>query len=118
MTGLHFSCDSSKLQRQFVLVEQGGKTTLTQTVLYESYAARDVVLESPMESGVAASYDKLAELLSSFGATAEKDRASHGRNTLSGTYGPEHWRSVRGVSRRWYSAEDAATVCGGLLNRK
>jgi len=51
-----------------VLVEQGGKTTLTQTVLYESYEARNVVLKSPMESGVAASYDKLAELLSSFGA--------------------------------------------------
>jgi uncharacterized protein YndB with AHSA1/START domain len=48
-----------------VLVEQGGKTTLTTTVLYESREARDGVLKSPMETGVAASYDKLAELLAS-----------------------------------------------------
>ena len=46
-----------------VLSEQGGKTTLTQTILYESREARDVVLKSPMEQGVAASYNSLAELL-------------------------------------------------------
>jgi uncharacterized protein YndB with AHSA1/START domain len=50
-----------------VLVEQGGKTTLTQTVLYESREARDGVIKSPMESGVTASYDRLAELLASPG---------------------------------------------------
>lgn len=48
-----------------VLVEQGGKTTMTTTVLYESKEIRDAVLKSPMEQGVAASYDKLAELLAS-----------------------------------------------------
>jgi uncharacterized protein YndB with AHSA1/START domain len=48
-----------------VLTEQGGRTLLTQTVLYESREARDAVLASPMESGVAASYDRLAELLES-----------------------------------------------------
>lgn len=46
-----------------VLTEQGGKTTLTQTLLYESREARDAVLKSPMEQGVKASYDRLAELL-------------------------------------------------------
>lgn len=46
-----------------VLIEQGGKTTLTQTMLYESRESRDAVLKSPMESGVAASYDRLAELV-------------------------------------------------------
>lgn len=51
-----------------VLVEQGGRTTVTQTVLYESREARDVVLKSPMESGVAASYDRMAELLASMKA--------------------------------------------------
>ncbi len=51
-----------------VLVEQGGKTTLTTTVLYESRKARDGVLKSPMEQGVAASYDNLAELLASMPA--------------------------------------------------
>jgi len=46
-----------------VLVEQGGKTTLTQTVLYQSREARDGVLKSGMERGVAASYDRLEKLL-------------------------------------------------------
>ncbi len=48
-----------------VLVEQGAKTTLTYTMRYESRAARDAVIKSNMESGVAASYDRLAELLAS-----------------------------------------------------
>jgi uncharacterized protein YndB with AHSA1/START domain len=48
-----------------VLDEQGGKTTLTQTLLYESREARDAVLASPMEEGVAASFDRLAELVAS-----------------------------------------------------
>lgn len=48
-----------------VLAERDGKTTLTQTMLYESRAARDAVLASPMEEGVAASYDWLEELLAS-----------------------------------------------------
>jgi uncharacterized protein YndB with AHSA1/START domain len=47
-----------------LLVEQGGKTTVTQTVLYQSKEARDGILKSGMEKGVAASYDRLAELLS------------------------------------------------------
>jgi uncharacterized protein YndB with AHSA1/START domain len=46
-----------------VLTEQGGKTTLTVTVQYESREVRDAVLKSPMEQGVAAGYDRLAELL-------------------------------------------------------
>ncbi len=46
-----------------VLVEQGGKTTLTLTVLYDSREARDAVLRTPMAQGVAAGYDRLAELL-------------------------------------------------------
>jgi uncharacterized protein YndB with AHSA1/START domain len=48
-----------------VLVEEGDKTTLTLTVRYESREARDAVLKTPMELGVAASYDRLAELLAS-----------------------------------------------------
>jgi len=47
------------------LVEQGGRTTLTQTVLYESRDARDGVLRSPMEQGVAVSYDRLDQVLAS-----------------------------------------------------
>ena len=48
-----------------LLVERGGKTTLTNTMRYESRAARDGVLKSGMEKGVAESYDRLAELLAS-----------------------------------------------------
>jgi len=48
-----------------VLIERGGMTTLTQTVLYVSQEARDGVLKSGMERGVAVSYDRLAELLAS-----------------------------------------------------
>jgi uncharacterized protein YndB with AHSA1/START domain len=47
------------------LVGQGARTTLTSTILYESREARDAVLKTPMERGVAESYDKLAELLAS-----------------------------------------------------
>lgn len=46
-----------------VLTEQGGKTTLTLSVLYPSKEVRDATLASGMERGVAASYDRLAELL-------------------------------------------------------
>jgi uncharacterized protein YndB with AHSA1/START domain len=48
-----------------VLVERQGRTTLTVTMRYESRAARDGVLKSGMETGVAASYDRLAEMLAS-----------------------------------------------------
>jgi uncharacterized protein YndB with AHSA1/START domain len=46
-----------------VLLEQAGKTTVTQTVLYDSGQTRDAVLKSPMERGVAASYDRLEALV-------------------------------------------------------
>ena len=49
-------------------VEQSGKTTLTITVRYDSKEICDAVLKSPMEQGMAASYDKRAELLASQGA--------------------------------------------------
>jgi hypothetical protein len=52
-------------RRSLVIEEHGGKTTLTQTVLYESREARDAVLKTPMEQGVAMGYDRLAELLGS-----------------------------------------------------
>ena len=48
-----------------VLVEEGGKTTVTTKVLYESEEIRDAVLESGMARGVAESYDMLAEYLAS-----------------------------------------------------
>ena len=52
----------------YVLEQQGGKTTLTLTVRYESREARDAVLKTPMEQGVVAGYDRLAELLAALRA--------------------------------------------------
>ena len=60
-----------------VLSEQDGKTTVTQTVLYESREARDGILKSGMESGVAASYDRLEEVLASQGA-GEREKGATG----------------------------------------
>ena len=57
-----------------ILTEQGGKTTLTATLLYDSRETRDNVLKSPMESGVAASYDRLADLLASTLAAGDSSR--------------------------------------------
>ena len=51
-----------------VLVEHDGRTTLSTTVLYASKEARDGVLKSNMETGVAASYERLAEMLAAPGA--------------------------------------------------
>jgi uncharacterized protein YndB with AHSA1/START domain len=46
-----------------VLTEENGKTTLTNTLLYSSKEARDAVLKTPMDKGMAAGYDRLEELL-------------------------------------------------------
>ena len=46
-------------------VEEGGKTTVTMTLLFESKEHRDMALKSGMEHGVAASYNRLEELLTS-----------------------------------------------------
>jgi uncharacterized protein YndB with AHSA1/START domain len=48
-----------------VLAEQGDGTLLTITLLYPSKESRDGAIASGMEHGVAASYDKLAEILAS-----------------------------------------------------
>jgi len=48
-----------------VFTEDAGRTTMTQTVLYSSQAARDGALKTGMERGMAMSYDRLAELLKS-----------------------------------------------------
>ena len=50
----------------FVITEQAGRTTVTQTILYDSREAREAVLKSPMESGVTAGFNRLEELLESF----------------------------------------------------
>ena len=46
-----------------VLTEKDGRTTWTATVVYPSKAVRDAALESPMESGMSASFAKLEDVL-------------------------------------------------------
>jgi uncharacterized protein YndB with AHSA1/START domain len=60
-----FGCDAQAGEQlgTAVLTEEGGKTTLTLTLLYPSKEARDATIASGMEHGVAAGYDRLAELL-------------------------------------------------------
>jgi uncharacterized protein YndB with AHSA1/START domain len=48
-----------------VLVERGGRTDMTYTMLYESREARDIALKSGMETGVDASYERLEQVLRS-----------------------------------------------------
>ena len=48
-----------------VLVEQGGKTTLTSTAVYPSQEVRDMLIKSGMNRGAAETYDRLAECLTS-----------------------------------------------------
>jgi len=50
-----------------ILTESDGRTTLTQTVQYESREIRDGVLKTPMEEGMSAGYDRLADLLATLG---------------------------------------------------
>jgi uncharacterized protein YndB with AHSA1/START domain len=48
-----------------VLAEEGGKTTVTQTIVYPSKEARDAALETGMTDGMSASFDRLADYLRS-----------------------------------------------------
>lgn len=56
-------------------VEQNGKTTLTLTILFESREIRDIALKSGMERGVAASYDRLDDVLVSSASTEARGAA-------------------------------------------
>jgi uncharacterized protein YndB with AHSA1/START domain len=51
-----------------ILTEQGGKTTLTMTILYSSKEARDGALRTGMTEGMTVSYDRLDDLMASLPA--------------------------------------------------
>jgi uncharacterized protein YndB with AHSA1/START domain len=53
-----------------LLSEKDGRTTLTQTILYDSRETRDAVLKSPMQYGMAASFDRLEKFLPTVGSEA------------------------------------------------
>ena len=69
-----------------VLTERDGKTTLTQTIVYNSRETRDAVLKSPMQYGMAASYDRLEKFL----GTEERETLSVGA-----VVAPERGRLLR-----------------------
>jgi uncharacterized protein YndB with AHSA1/START domain len=48
-----------------VLTEENGQTDMTLTMLYESEAARDIALRSPMAEGIEAGYQRLDDILAS-----------------------------------------------------
>jgi uncharacterized protein YndB with AHSA1/START domain len=62
-----YGCDAQAAEQlgTLVLTEHGGKTTLTLRVRYPSQEARDATIAAGMERGVAASYDRLEELMPS-----------------------------------------------------
>ncbi|HET6340853.1 MAG TPA: SRPBCC family protein [Gemmatimonadota bacterium] len=59
-----------------VLIEKDGRTTLTNTIRYESKEARDAVLRSPAKDGMEVGYDRLASVL----ASLQAGRSSHDEN--------------------------------------
>jgi uncharacterized protein YndB with AHSA1/START domain len=60
-----FGCEAQSGEQlvTFILTEMDGTTELKLTVVYPSQEARDAAIASGMERGVAASYDRLAEML-------------------------------------------------------
>ncbi len=55
----------------YALTEKNGVTTLTLTLLYESREARDLVLKTPMDKGIAVSYDRLEQILESLASSTQ-----------------------------------------------
>jgi len=55
-----------------LLKEHNGRTVLTQTIRYKSRAAREKVLKTPMEHGIAFGYDRLEALLESLKSKKRK----------------------------------------------
>ena len=53
------------------LEERNGTTVLTQTIRYESRAAREMVVQTQMEHAIAMGYDRLAKLLEAIEAKRE-----------------------------------------------
>jgi uncharacterized protein YndB with AHSA1/START domain len=61
------------------LMEKDGKTTLTNRIVYQSTEIRDAVLRTPMADGVAAGYNRLAEILAAGPAPANLSEEAQSR---------------------------------------
>ncbi len=66
-----FGCDAQAGEQlgTLVLSEEGARTRLTITIVYPNKEARDATIASGMEQGVAASYDRLDEVLADLRAS-------------------------------------------------
>lgn len=62
------------------LTKKNGGTMFKCTILYETHQAREIVLNSKMESGVIASYDRLEEVLMSIFKVGEPYESSERNN--------------------------------------
>jgi uncharacterized protein YndB with AHSA1/START domain len=60
-----FNDNPEEILSTLELVEHGGKTSLTNTVLCPTQELRDMLLSTPMEQGVSAGYDTLDNVLAS-----------------------------------------------------
>jgi uncharacterized protein YndB with AHSA1/START domain len=60
-----FNDNTEEILSTLELVERGGKTSLTNTVLCPTREIRDAILRTPMEKGVGAGYDALDGVLTS-----------------------------------------------------
>jgi uncharacterized protein YndB with AHSA1/START domain len=58
-----FNDNTEEILSTLALVEHGGKTSLTNTVLCPTQEIRDAILRTPMEKGVGAGYDALDGVL-------------------------------------------------------
>jgi uncharacterized protein YndB with AHSA1/START domain len=74
-----FGCDAQAGEQvgTTVLVEEQGRTTLTCTLVYLSKAARDATIASGMAKGVAASYERLEQLVTET-QPADSSRSARG----------------------------------------
>lgn len=55
-----------------LFTEKDGQTLVEQTILYASSAARDAVLKSPMDDGIAQGYDRLDPVLAELQSPARR----------------------------------------------
>jgi uncharacterized protein YndB with AHSA1/START domain/uncharacterized glyoxalase superfamily protein PhnB len=94
-----------------VLTERDGKTTLTNTVLYSSREARDAVLKTPMEHGMAMGYDRLAELLTS--PVSNLVPSNCFRPSVTATLAVRNWARAVDFYKAAFGASELYSVDGG-----
>lgn len=95
--------DSGEAIVDTTFVEQNGTTIVTMTITYPSRAVRDMALQSGMDRGVAASYDRLEQhVLRDTPASHPKDHLERGPQKASPCAAAALlWRQSPSSSPRW-----------------